>query len=341
MNINILMTLTFIFLFNITNAKSGDVMKNGNSKNMKTKLYVVNSKSKSNETVVYFESFNERFNYLKRIELIFQPGNEYDKYQEDLNTIQRGWSETAEIIDTRELIGYEQDPVRLLLTDNFFDLSVLEKDEAILHELGHYFTNPSLITIRKYIAVKNPPIVNTNQPDLQELINAHNSAMNYVFQIPKLSQEVNAELWVYKHERKYSKSRIKRYCDSVEQSLNEFRTAKVNESWFYEIPRLNFLLLWRLAIFQSLDFDYIDDCIQKTQDVNIQFKNLAKTVSWDKLKIFTMQQAVLNDLENGKCNSQEFISEFELIYDDYILNSARFFPINMKNQLIEFYKKNH
>lgn len=341
MKVKILIPLIFIFISNILNAKSGDERKYGKTQNMKTKLYVVNSKSKSIEVVDYFKSFNDRFKYLKKIELLLQPYNEYEKYAEDLNTIQRGWSETAEIIDTRELIGYEKDPVRILLTDNFFDLPLSEKDEAILHELGHYFTNPSLLKIRNYIAIKNPPIANSTQTDLQLLLNAHNTAMSFVFQIPKLAQEVNAELWVYEHERKYSESRIKRYCDAIEQSLNEFKTAKVDEDWFYEIPRLNFLLLWRLAIFQSLDFDYIADCIQKTKEANDLFNNLAKTVNWDKLKIFTLQAAVLNNLRNGTFDSQNFISEFELIYDDFILNSARFFPLNMQNQLIEFYKTNH
>jgi len=303
---------------------------------MKAKIHIVNSKEKSRMSREFFDSFLENFDYLNDIELVFGPDNCYDKYEEDLKTISRGWSETAEIIDTRDLVGYEQDPVRLLLTDKFYDLTLHEKNETILHELGHYFTNPSLYGIRNYIALKNPPIINVNNGNLQQLINAHNAALNFVFQIPKLMQEVNAELWVFKKNRAYSETRIKKYCSTIEQSINDFKTAKVEEGWFYEIPRLNFLILWRIAIFQSLDFDYINDCIHKTNEANNLFIKLAATVNWNQLKIFTLQSFILQSLMDS--NIKNLIEYFEEIFEDFIINSSHFFPANMQRQLIEFYK---
>lgn len=342
MNIHVLKSLSLIFIFvsNAAIAQSEYKTENEKNREMKTKIYVVNSKEKSTETKDYFNSFNARFKYLSQIELVFQPENEYKKFQDDLNTIKRGWSQTAEIVDTRELAGYDQDPVRLLLTDNFFELSVSKKDEAILHELGHFFTNPDLLEIRKYIAKKNPPLLNINNPNLQNLTNAHNTALNFLFQIPKLVQEISAELWVYEHERDYSESRIKDYCVAVEQSLKEFKNAKVNESWFYNIPNLNFLILWRLSIFKSMDFDYINNCIEKTNEANVLFKGLAKTVNFENLKIFTLQTDIINSLDYSNENIIELIKTFEIIYNNYIVNSARFFPLEIQTQIVEFYKSN-
>jgi hypothetical protein len=307
---------------------------------MKAVIFIINSEDNLEESKNYFQLFNKKFNYLRDIELKFYPDIRYEKYQEDLSTLKRGWSETAEIIDTRELTNYNHNPVRLILTDNFFELPTTKQDEAILHELGHYFTNPNLLEIRKYIAKKNPPIIKINQADLQILINKHNGATNFVFQIPKLIQEVNAELWVFEHERKYSESRIKGYCAGIEQFLNECKNATVDKDWFYNIPNLNFLILWRLSIFKSLDFDYIENCFQKTNEANKLFKELAATVNLDKLKIFTLQSDLLKSLEYKNENSKELIGLFEIIFDDFIINSARFFPSELQTQLVNFYKTN-
>lgn len=306
---------------------------------MKTKIFVVNSKEKCTDAINYFESFNAKFNYLNEIELIFQPDNEYDELEDDLKTIKRGWSQFAEIIDKRDTVNYNLAPLRLLLTDNFFDLSVTEKDEIILHELGHFFTNPDLIEMRQYIAEKNPPIVSINRTDLQNLISKHNKALNYVFQIPKLVQEVRAELWVFEHERKYSESRIARYCKNVEQSLKDFSNASVDNMWFYQIPELNFLILWRLAIVKYLDFDYSENCIQNTNEANELFKELAATVNWDKLKMFELQDDLLKCLEHKNENSKKLIEISDEIFDDFILNSAGFFPTEIQTSLVKFYQK--
>ena len=302
---------------------------------MNTKLHIVNSKEKSELVKEYFSAFNDDFNYLKDIELIFEPDNRYTKHEEDLNKISQGWFETAEIVDTRNLEGYEQDPVRLLLTDKFFGLPIKEKHETILHELGHYFTNPDLLEIRKYIAIKNPKLLNVNNAGLQPLVNAHNTALNFVFQIPKLLQEVNAELWVYKNERDYSKTRIRKYCSGIEKSIEEFKNATIQEDWFFEIPRLNFLILWRLGIIQSMDFDYIINCMEKTNEANGLFLKLAESVNWNQLEIFKLQSNILQSLK--ECNTEELILDFEKIFDDFVRNSSRFFPANMQRQLIEFY----
>jgi len=304
---------------------------------MKEKIHIINSKEKSKLAREYFDYFQKTFSYLNNIDLVLEPDNHYDKHEEDLNIISRGWSETAELVDTRNLVDYKDHPVRLLLTDNFFELSIKEKNETIFHELGHYFTNPDLLEIREYISLKNPKILSINSRELQPLVNAHNTALNFVFQIPKLLQEINAELWVYENEPYYSETRIKKYCSAISDSIDEFKKATVQEGWFYEIPRLNFLILWRLCIIKSLNFDYIDDCFKKTKEANELFINLAKSVKWDQLKILRFQSNVLKALKDS--DIKELISVFEEIFDDFIQNSSRFFPPNLQRQLIDFYKQ--
>lgn len=148
-------------------------------------------------------------------------------------------------------------------------------------------------------------------------------------------QEVNAELWVYKNERDYSKTRIIKYCSGIEDSIEEFKRATVQESWFFEIPRLNFLILWRLGIIQSMDYDYIHNCVEKTNEANRLFLKLAESINLNQLEIFKLQANILKSLKDY--NTNELIFDFENIFDDFIRNSSRFFPINMQRQLIEFY----
>lgn len=305
---------------------------------MENKIVIVQNESLLNKSKDYFELFNTKFEYLKDIELVFTPEYNYDKYEEDLTTIKRGWSTQAEIIDTRDIKDFENDPVRLILTDLFFDCEDKHKDEIILHELGHYLTNPELIEIRNYIALKNPKLLGINSDELTELVNAHNTGLNFVFQIPKLLQETRAELWLYENEPEFSKARIEKYCSSISESINQFKEAKIDQGWFYQIPNINFLLLWRLSIMTNLDFDYVKDCIEKTEEARKLFIALASTVGWQNLEIFKLQEDVLNSLKYKEESIGNLILSFEQIFDDYISNSSLFFPEVLKDQIIQYYK---
>ena len=305
---------------------------------MENKIVIVQNENLLNKSKGYFELFNAKFEYLKGIELVFTPEYNYDKYEEDLNTIKRGWSTQAEIIDTRDLKDFENDPVRLILTDLFFDCEDKHKDEIILHELGHYLTNPELIEIRNYIALKNPKLLGINSDELTELVNAHNTGLNFIFQIPKLLQETRAELWLYENEPDFSKDRIEKYCTSISESINQFKDAKIDQGWFHQIPNINFLILWRLSIIKNLDFDFVKDCIEKTEEARKLFIELASTVGWQNLEIFKLQDDVLNSLKYKEESIENLILSFEQIFDDYIANSGSFFPEVLKNQIIQFYK---
>lgn len=305
---------------------------------MENKIVIVQNESLLSKSKEYFELFNTKFEYLKDIKLVFTPEYSYDKYEDDLTTIKMGWSTQAEIIDTRDIKDFENDPVRLILTDLFFECDDKQKDEIILHELGHYLTNPELIEIRNYLALKNPKLLAINSDELTQLVNAHNTGLNFVFQIPKLLQETRAELWLFENEPEFSKGRIEKYCSSISESINQFKEAKIDQGWFYQIPNINFLLLWRLSIISNLDFDYVKDCIEKTEEARILFFELASTVGWQNLEIFKLQDDVLNSLKYKEENIKNLILSFEQIFDDYISNSSLFFPEVLKDQIIQYYK---
>ncbi len=304
---------------------------------MSDKIFIIQKSDLIVESKKYFDYFNENFNHLHGLELLFPSEALYPGFNDDLKTIDRGWSEQAELIDTRRLDGYENDPVRILLTKDFFDLDNIKRNEAILHELGHYWTNSSLQEIRDYIAKENPKTLSINHSTLKNLVNAHNEGLNYIFQIPKLVQEVNAELWVYENEKVYSKTRINRYCETIKTSQSEFNKASVNEGWFFQIPKINFLILWRLSIFKHIQFDYILECIDNANKINEAFKNLAKKAGWGHLKLFELQEDVLTCLDYKRENISRLCGSYEQIFEDYIRNSAKFFPEDIPVQLFKFY----
>ena len=291
-----------------------------------------------NEGVEYFAGLTRGTEHLCEVTLRFPSNFPYGKYEEDLTTLKRGWSQYAELIDTRGIPGYDLDPVRILLSDGFFDLDARKQDEIVFHEFGHYFTNPRLQEIRNYIAEKNPPTLGINVPNLKNLVNAHNTGLNFVFQIPKLVQELNAEMWVFENERRHSESRISEYCDSMESSIQQFSDAQINDAWFYEIPQINFLLLWRLTILTNVDFDFTTTCLGWVEKANTEFMALAEENGWGELEILMRQDAILRDLEYRKENVHDLCEQYEQILKNYIENSAQFFPQALRGQLFKLYR---
>lgn len=131
--------------------------------------------------------------------------------------------------------------------------------------------------------------------------------------------------------------RISNYCEDISNSLEEFKNAKVDEGWFYQIPNLNFLILWRLSIIKHLEFDYIDDCLKAATEANELFKQLALSVGWGDLKILQLQDEILEALEYKSENIDKLQNAYELIFHDYVANSAKFFPTQLQNQILDFY----
>lgn len=301
------------------------------------KIFIIQKAELVDESKAYFNSFSHEFPYLNETKLVFPTTAEYSKYSEDLKTINRGWSEKAELIDTRNLEGYEDDPVRILLTDNFFKLDKQEQNEITLHELGHYFTNPSLQKIRDFIAIENPRTLSISGSNLSVETSAHNEGLNYIFQIPKMVLETNAELWIYENEISCSEPRIFRYCESIENSKDEFNNAKVNDGWFFRIPRLNFLICFRLSILKHSQFKFTEECLKNVVKVNEAFFDLAERTGWRELKIFVHQSEILKCIDYKNEDIERLCLLYHEIFNDYIKNSVKFFPMNKRSQILKFY----
>ncbi len=309
---------------------------------MKRRIYVIQKDSNLKQSKLFFKSFNEQFSYLFKIDLLFPDYKKklYEKYDEDLDVLKRGFSETAELIDTRWLENHKSDPVRLLLTDKFFELDEDQQKQVILHELGHYFTNPRLRKIRNFISIENPKLLplHSKNPQEQALVDAHNRGLNFIFQIPKLIQEVYAEMWVFENEKTYSMDRIKIYCKDLKESINEFSNVEVGKDFFYRIPELSFLILWRLSIFRYLDFDYIDLCVRNTEKLNFLLQNLSNSIDFGELNIFKLQKELIDSLTYKKEDIFAICKIYESIFKEYISTSTLFFPGSLRKQIIDFYE---
>lgn len=287
-----------------------------------------------------FESFQNEIKLLKPVIFKYTPDFNYSDYQNDLQTIARGFSENAELIDTRDLQGYENQPTRILLTDTFFPNSKEEKYRIILHELGHYFTNSRLISIREFIGEENPKLLNVTNPSssMSNLLKLHNEAINNIFQIPKLIQEINAELWVFKHYPDYSEKRLNNYCADLHNSITEFKKMSPDSNFLFQIPKLNFLLLWRKLIIKHTNFSYSKNCQSQVVKLLALFDSLTVKARLNDLEIILQRQYMEKSLEYNSENIPEVKRLYKIIFKDFILHSILFFPAQLRNDIKLFYE---
>lgn len=305
---------------------------------MKNEIFIVQPIEFLNESKIFFGTFNKTFDYLVDVNLKFTPEYKYPQYDEDYNNLKVSWIAKAEIIDTRELSGYEKQPVRLILSKDFFTSNITEQYEIILHEIGHYITNVELLEIRNFIGKENPKKLGCSNIQLDSLVDAHNQGLNYVFQILKLIQEVNAELWCYENQKDYCNNRLKLYCDTITEFLNAYNiNTQVSKGFFYEIPQLVFLILWRKAIIRHTSFDFSSTCIDSTNSAYDLLMGLANKVGWGQLKLFTKSDEILTAITYKNENIEDLKRLYLEIFDEYITESSKFFPEPMNNQIRPFY----
>lgn len=309
------------------------------SEDVGKEIVLVYQQNNYQQCKLLFEAFQKEINLPEPIVFKYTPNFSYPDYNNDLQTISRGYSENAELIDIRDLKEYEKQPVRILFTDAFFSLSKEEKYDIILHELGHYFTNPKLLGIRRYIAKKNPKLLNVRNPSpsMIELLKLHNEAINYIFQIPKLVQKIHAELWVYNNYPDYSELRLKKYCSDLTSYLTEFRNANPGPYFLYQIPKLNFLLLWRELIIKHTNFPYSNNCLAQVKELITLLDKLIIKAKINNLEIITHREKLEKSLEYNSEDYSEIERLYESIFKDFVQYSGLFFPSALQNDLIKFY----
>jgi hypothetical protein len=278
------------------------------------------------------ENFKTQYPYLSNIRIEFTPKVQYSRYA----AIRRCWSEHAEIVDTRDLPEHQNEPVRLLLTKQFLQLSQEEQMPILLHEMGHYLTNPRLLEIRRYISQADPPILSA-QGSSRRLVELHNKALNYVFQLLKLPQEVNAECWLYKNHRDIAEARMENYRRSDIENLQLLRGLRPNAEFFYDIPQIVFLVSWKQAFLKHMDFEFVSHYLKEIENMWDEFLRLAKTVSLNQVKIIILHDQVLATLEYRNEKFKRLIQLYEEILREFITMSASFFSIDVGFQILKLY----
>lgn len=305
---------------------------------MKTEIYIVQPLENIEISKKFFSDFDKDHVYLKNIDLKFASEVPYDKFEEDFKNLSRPWTAEAELIDTRDLIGYEGDPVRLILSKDFYLAESKKQKEIIFHELGHFITNTNLTEIRNFIDKENPKILAIDIPILTKLVNAHNEGLSYIFQIPKLIQEVNAEMWVFENERDFCDTRLQLYCQKIEEFIESYKNGiTVSQDFFYQIPKLNFLILWRDAIVKHTDFSFSQNCLANTKLAFDILKKLAAESGWNDLKLLNKKDEILTAIDYKNENVESLKNIYSELFEDYISKSSQFFPLELKAQIRPFY----
>lgn len=303
------------------------------------KIILVYLEKHLQECKSFIHDFTESLSLPLKVEFEYTPEFKYNEYDNDLRTINRCYSPYAELIDTRGINNMNDQSTRLLLSDNFFSKSQLEKYEIFLHELGHFITNPELIEIRNYIAKKNPPIMSIQNAStyIQELLNKHNKSVNYLFQIPKLVQEINAELWIYNNYREYSESRLKDYCSELSKSIKKYHQCQPDKFFLFQIPELNILLLFRILVLKHTEYSFSKECSESVETLFGLLDKLAEKANCNKLKIITERENLKIALEYKKENIQDIQKLYKSIFEDFILHSVEYFPEELRNDILRFY----
>jgi len=300
---------------------------------MDEEIFVTYNPGKKTEYIECFKAFKKKFNYFEDIKLKFTPDEKYNLYEKDLQDINSGMPELVSLIDTRDLPENKDEPIRMLLRDKFLKIDDEEKNEHILHEIGHFITNPSLKKIRQYISKNSPDKIIIQKPKYQQLIDFHNKGLTYLLDLLKLPQEVNADLWIYENEPKYSETRFKRYCDGVNTTFIENDKRK----FFYIIPFLNFHLIYRYSTINKIDFKIKNECLEKVDKANERLYELAQNLGWGSLKQLKYQNDILKSIEYKNPNYRKLIQIYEELFKEYIQISSSFFPRNYQDEILKIY----
>ncbi len=300
----------------------------------KQKIFIVNSPEREMEIRDYFKLFKERFNYLKNIEIIFAKKEDYEKFNEDIIQINNHLGGGAEIIDERDLNYLNL--VRILFSDKFFGINLDKQDEIFLHELGHYFTNPSLIEIRKFIYSENPKKLSYLNFSLNELCKLHNKGLSFIFQIPKLIQELNAEMWFYKKEKLIFERRLKDYFQNIDSFLEDIKNIELDENLFFELPRLNFDILFRKSILNEVDFNCTQEYQTKIDLVKDELLRKLKEIGFENFLLDEFD-SVLDCLKHGQKNIIEIKILYKKIFEKYIKESSLKFSLKIREKILQKY----
>jgi len=161
--------------------------------------------------------------------------------------------------------------------------------------------------------------------------------LTYLFDIPKLPQEINAELWIFEKEPKYSETRLKRYCVGINENFTETDKRK----FFYEISFINFHIIFRYSTIKKVDFDFKGACLLKINKVNRTFHEITNNLGWKDLKQLAYQDDILESIEYKNEKFTKLINLYEGIFEEYINISSSFFPNVYKNEILRLYKKNN
>lgn len=308
---------------------------------MKEVLYIVQPIGYESQSKYFLEKALEEFELLQDVEIRYSPTFQYLNYQEDLDRLKSNTSAKAEVIDTRELNGvpiFENQESRLLFSKDFFSSTEVEQKEIFLHEVGHYITNQSLTDIRRFIAINSPNYLSIGNKNFEKLCSDFNIGIYYIVQLIKLSQELNAELWVYENYCEYSYSRLQDYCNTLDSFILTEIDEIQDKTIFFQLPKLFFLIMFRQIIITKTAHDYSEECASKVKIATNKLLQIASKIGFRQMKMFKLKNSMIESLQYGNENHTLQISNYVSIFENYIIRSLEFFPVHLHSDIKKFYK---
>jgi hypothetical protein len=273
-------------------------------------LFITCNKEKVCESSDFFMGyFKGKYNCLDNVDLLFpiddqdNDVNSYFEYESDLKELygndlrkeHQAWLE-----DHRE-DGF-WNAVRLLLPNSFFEHSNEYKASIVLHELGHYYTNPTIREFRHFVKVFFPPQFKVSDNCLSKmneenwgLVKRFNETASLQFKPFKLVEEIHAELWAYDMCRQSSYNKLKSSLTEV-VALNKGThrpqdTLSGYLSFYYT-------LLWNQTVLKLFDFDYSKQYEIELEESFSIFDRIMEEKQLKHLKIFDQRSRIIKAIKS-------------------------------------------
>lgn len=298
-------------------------------------------------TVQFNEIYrNKCFEIFENFRKIYLSDHQIEiKYQEiDISKVLNK-NEAAGIIDNRGFSDCDG-KVFLILHDKFFLSNQENITSTLLHELGHYFTNPQHIKLRNFLKKKEcllkPSKVNSN----------HNfgDGLYFVWRLLTLPLEQDAENWFNNKNGQLYKKHTKIYFDNLSKELmdyNKIDNYKLKmvkeEDIFYSLPQMVFQLLnlsQKANIVNDVTYKeqvkkYKNEILRFAEAKNLNNFSLVKNID----KIITLLSQPLIDFKSLEQLFTEINVEYILYSAHYIKDNVQeFLKLDYSNSLPELEK---
>lgn len=291
-----------------------------------------NTKCKS-----FFSKFISNYSYFDDIRLTFSDDFDYAQYEADILHLHSAYASHVFLTDTRFWPGHQDEPIRLLLRESFFQEDFRRQASMMLHEIGHLMTNPRLAQIQKYKFAKSPKPLTlpTSDPRVLELLDRHNTALYYIFFLLKAPLEINGEMWLFENQPEISRGRIERLANDLADSLEDLDSSEVRENFLYHLPRYVFMATILGGIARHMEMEDKEDFTSKADEAWSRILEVAQKRRLASLSLITLRGELYEAIDYGDEDVHWLTSIYEEMVHNFARTSIENFPEEFREKLLE------